>query len=270
MEQKKKDLPLSVVATDQQQPKRKRGRPAKQKQQQDKPDNRPEGIQATQQAGTMAGSAPTVSPGQRKRGRPSKNNGRISATNDNAPVASAETDKGSLPAKKRGRPAGRKNNKPRPDRQVAFTESGDNRRMINYTLALSRLPIIDYNNPAQMKQRIMQFFDISAEFDFKPAVATLALALGIDRMTLFNWLTGKSKRINNPECLYTLKTAYTLINSQYEIMMNTGKINPVAGIFLMKNNLGYQDTTQHIVTTGNDHEQSITDITSKAGLLTDV
>ena len=49
--------------------------------------------------------------------------------------------------------------------------------------------------------------------------------------------------------------------------MNNGRINPVAGIFLMKNNYGYQDTTQHIISTDNDHQLTLPDITERAGLL---
>ena len=50
-------------------------------------------------------------------------------------------------------------------------------------------------------------------------------------------------------------------------MMNNGKINPVAGIFMMKNNLGYKDTTDYIVSTSNDQQLNLTDITNRAGLL---
>ena len=49
--------------------------------------------------------------------------------------------------------------------------------------------------------------------------------------------------------------------------MNTGKINPVAAIFLMKNNFGYKDTTDHIITASNNTDPGDNDITDKAGLL---
>ena len=34
----------------------------------------------------------------------------------------------------------------------------------------------------------------------------------------------------------------------WESYMNSGKINPVSGIFLGKNNFGYQDKTEYVVT----------------------
>ena len=65
----------------------------------------------------------------------------------------------------------------------------------------------------------------------------------------------------------TLKRAYDSINSYYEHMMNNGKINPVAGIFLMKNNLGYKDQTDYVVSAGNYEQLRIEDIADRAGLL---
>ena len=39
----------------------------------------------------------------------------------------------------------------------------------------------------------------------------------------------------------TIKRARDLINAQMEDFMQNGKINPVAGIFLMKNNMNYTE-----------------------------
>jgi hypothetical protein len=141
--------------------------------------------------------------------------------------------------------------------------------MINYTVALSSLPKINYNDITQVKQRIHEFYTISAEYDYKLTVAALALSFGISRITLFTWLTGKSEAVKNKECINTLKAVDDSINTQYEILMNNGKINPVAGIFLMKNNLGYKDTTDHVITANSEPAFTLTDITEKAGLLED-
>lgn len=170
--------------------------------------------------------------------------------------------------KKRGRPKGSTNKTKikRPDRSVQ-TEPGENSRYILHDMKLSSLPAINVNNPDEMKQRINDYFRICSEDDIKPSVASLGLAFGIGRATMFNWLTGKTNTLSNKESFDTFKKAYDSINSYYEHMMNNGKINPVAGIFLMKNNMGYQDTTQHVITSDNDHQLSLPDITSRAGLL---
>lgn len=46
----------------------------------------------------------------------------------------------------------------------------------------------------------------------------------------------------------TIKKAYKLMENLWESYMNSGKINPVSGIFLGKNNFGYQDKTEYVVT----------------------
>jgi len=195
---------------------------------------------------------------------PKKTENKIinSEKNKNNIVSPGSAD--NLP-KKRGRPKGTTGIK-RSDHAM-LTEEGDNTRILDYTLSVSSLPAIDINNLEQVKQRIYDFFRISKEHDMKPAIATLALAFGCSRITFFNWITGKYDVIKNKECINTIKTAYDIINSQYEIYMNNGKINPVAGIFLMKNNMGYKDTTDHIITANNNTDPGDNDITDKAGLL---
>ena len=44
----------------------------------------------------------------------------------------------------------------------------------------------------------------------------------------------------------------------WETYMNSGKVNPVAGIFLGKNNYGYQDKTEYVLTpnTQSDNDYS--------------
>ena len=49
--------------------------------------------------------------------------------------------------------------------------------------------------------------------------------------------------------------------------MNSGKINPVSGIFLMKNNFGYKDNTDLTITANQDKQETISDITNRANLL---
>lgn len=173
--------------------------------------------------------------------------------------------------RKRGRPAGSKNKTKisRPDRLPA-TNPGENSKCLQYNFELMSLPDIDINNPEQVKQRITDYFRISSEHDIRPSVAALALSFGISRTTLFYWLTGRNKAVSNPESMNTLKKAYDSITVYYENMMNTGKINPVAGIFLMKNNFGYQDNTVHTIQTNENNGYNITDITEKAGLLDDI
>jgi len=170
--------------------------------------------------------------------------------------------------RKRGRPKGSKNSIKitRQDKQPT-TEQGENKKYLLHDIKLSSLPAIDINDNPQVEQRINDYFLLCADDDIKPSVASLALAFGFSRFTLFDFIAGRNKTITNKECILTLKKAYDRINSYYEHMMNNGKINPVAGIFLMKNNMGYKDTTDHIITANNNTDPTTEDITSKAGLL---
>ena len=46
----------------------------------------------------------------------------------------------------------------------------------------------------------------------------------------------------------SIKRAYNFMENLWENYMQNGKINPVSGIFLGKNNFGYQDKTEYVVT----------------------
>ena len=174
--------------------------------------------------------------------------------------------------KKRGRPKGSKNSvkTKRPDRSVersVQTEPGENTKYLLHDMKLSDLPDININDDQAVSIRIKEYFAICAADDVKPSVASLALSFGISRFTLFDYVSGRNKTITNNRSILAIKKAYENINSYYEHMMNNGKINPVAGIFLMKNNYGYQDTTQHIIQAANDNPIALSDITERAGLL---
>ena len=45
-----------------------------------------------------------------------------------------------------------------------------------------------------------------------------------------------------------IKKAYKLMENLWEVYMQNGKINPVTGIFLGKNNFNYVDKVEHVVT----------------------
>lgn len=235
---------------------------------------------------------------KRKRGRPKKtdnnnllelknkknnnklnknNSGSVQANNFNALTASENNKNNSEnniivqdnnQVKKRGRPKGSKNDHIRYDHDININSgSGDNAKIIRYTLALSSGDLSgDINDLQFVIDRIKHFYDVCIEYDIKPSVAALAKVFNINRVTLFNWLNGKTDRIKNPECLNAIKNAYDNISVQYEFYMNTGKINPVAGIFLMKNNFGYKDSNEHIITTNDNNNVTVQDITERAAL----
>ena len=133
-------------------------------------------------------------------------------------------------------------------------EPGDNTLYLRQSLELMNLPTIDLHDIVAVQERIDEFFNIMAKYDTKPTVAGMAMALGIDRRTLWairnDQPTGGAgyKTALPPEVANSIKKAYILMENLWENYMQNGKINPVSGIFLGKNNFGYQDKTEYVVT----------------------
>lgn len=146
----------------------------------------------------------------------------------------------------RGRPKGTGGNA-RPDKAVQLAP-GDNRKYIMHDLRMWDWPAVDMTRPKDVSERIGQYFQICAEDDMKPSVAGMALAFGIDRRTMWKWVNGIDSAYIPTESRDTLKKAYQFLNAQMENYMQNGKINPVAGIFLMKNNMGYADKQEVVLT----------------------
>ena len=122
---------------------------------------------------------------------------------------------------------------------------GDNAQIMAHNLQLYALPKIDTNDPDAVNRRTNLYFKKCAENDMKPSVAGYALALKVNRSTLYRWVAGIDHK--NPKVVEILTDAYVLLNAQMEDYMLTNKVNAVAGIFLMKNNMGYRDQTEYVV-----------------------
>ena len=150
------------------------------------------------------------------------------------------------------------------------TEPGDNSKYISVSLQLFNLPTIDLHDPEQVQSRLGEYFRIHIDADLKPTVAGMAMALGIDRRRLWEIKSGNyhtSKGLADLPTLTTdsIKKAYDFLETLWENYMHNGKINPVSGIFLGKNNFGYQDKTEYVVTPNvhSDSDYSAEDIRSR-------
>ena len=146
-------------------------------------------------------------------------------------------------------------------------DAGDNTKFLNVGMKLFTLPPIDLAEPEQVQSRLAEFFQIHADADMKPTVAGMGMALGLDRRRLWEIKSGNyhtSKTLSELPTLTTdtIKKAYEYMEIVWENYMQNGKINPVSGIFLGKNNFGYQDKQEHVITpnTNFDNEYSTDDI----------
>lgn len=134
-------------------------------------------------------------------------------------------------------------------------EPGDNAKYLRNSMHLMNLPDIDLHDVEQVEQRLNDYFDFMASSDMKPTVSGMALALnGMSRQNLWaithdaptggvGYKTALPKEVAD-----TLKKAYRIMEVLWEDYVQNGKINPVMGIFLGKNNYGYQDKTEYVVT----------------------
>ena len=105
------------------------------------------------------------------------------------------------------------------------------------------------------------------QYNVSPTVAGYSLSLGVDRHTLYNWLNNKTESIKNKECFHILKTTYDFINNSYEQLLTEGKIIPVSAFFLLQNNYGYKQQTDHVIIANTNDNVTEEDIANKAGLI---
>ena len=149
-----------------------------------------------------------------------------------------------------------------------MVEPGDNAKYLSVGMQLFNLPPIDLKDTKQVEDRLNEYFRIHYEADLKPTVAGMGMALnGMDRRRLWEIKTdnlkgGTSEYDLPTSTLDAIKKAYKYMEMLWENYMQNGKINPVSGIFLGKNNFGYQDKQEHVITpnTHSDSDYSAEDI----------
>ena len=152
-----------------------------------------------------------------------------------------------------GRSKGTEDFLPSSDKQLKL-QPGDNSHYIQNGIKLMKLPKVDLDDFDAVQERIDNYFQIMFLDDMKPTVGGLAMALGLDRRELWSLVNkqphhGIYKPLNlKPEVWDVVKKAYDFMGILWEDYMQNGKINPVSGIFLGKNNYGYRDQQEVVLT----------------------
>ena len=121
----------------------------------------------------------------------------------------------------------------------------ENQTYIMHALELMCWEDIDIKDVAAIQQRIEEYFVWCVEKNEKPSVPGLALAIGIHRMTLWRW----SKDTNDPRNK-TICKAYALLEMLATAYLQDGKINPVAGAYILNNGFGYSNTQELVIRPG--------------------
>ena len=145
--------------------------------------------------------------------------------------------------------------------------------LIRKNLEIAKLPNINLSDPKEVEARIVQYLEIEEAYGNKPTFAGLAMSLnGMDRTTLYSVITGnfgstRGEVTRLPQSVINVVKKYHAILAQlWEEYMQSGKINPVSGIFLGKNNYGYRDQVEHVVTPNAQTDFNENDIRDRLGL----
>ena len=134
--------------------------------------------------------------------------------------------------------------------------SADNARFLMNSLQVAMLPNIDLKDPEAVANRIEEYFRIVAQNNMRPTIAGLANSLnGMARQRLWevatgNFVNGHPPAYFSDSSMDVIKKAYRIMEDQWENLMVSGKLNPVTGIFLAKNNYGYTDKQDIVVKPG--------------------
>lgn len=128
-----------------------------------------------------------------------------------------------------------------------MVDPGDNAKFLKVNMELFQMPDIDLKDVEQVTKRLYDYYDLYFRNDMKPTVAGMAMALGMNRKTLWGIThdapTGGNGYLSAlpSEVAHVIKKAYFILENLWESYMNSGKINPMAGVFLGVNNYNYQD-----------------------------
>ena len=143
---------------------------------------------------------------------------------------------------------------------------------VNYTLHnldLMALPPLDVRLcfPEELEKRCYDYLEICMRNEMKPNIAGMALALNMSRCSLLDYINGAQPMpTQNRE---VLKRYYTLINSLMEDYLLNGKVNPVAGIFISKNNFNYKDAQEFVVNNNTEQIEAPEELIEEAKLLSE-
>ena len=204
-------------------------------------------------------------PGHEKINKKSGKNKNNSVKNNNI-IPAQDPDNVQVKHRGRGRPKGT-TGITRKDNIHNIVPQEVKQRLMHFNMTLSHLPPVEKNNPVSVQDRTDYFFNLCVDYDISPTIAGYALSLGIDRVTLWTWLTGKVDYIKNTQVINIIKNAYSTINNLYEQLLTEGKIVPVSAFFLMQNNHGYKQQTDHVITANTQDNVTDNDIMNKAGLI---
>lgn len=129
-----------------------------------------------------------------------------------------------------------------------------------FKIGIPKINHKDKNALDLIKLRTDEYYHICAKYNMMPTWAGLALAIGINRVTLSNWKEGVFDWVRG-DIQEFINQQWAFLNSYHESGMLEGMIPTVPGIFIGKNNFGYinedRETVVHEISTHWSAEQLI-------------
>lgn len=127
-----------------------------------------------------------------------------------------------------------------------------NQASIEFTMEYMMWPTIDLTDPDAMRERYRDYLALCEKYNTKPLISAFCFVFGTTRQELIGWAKGQRNSLSErltPETNILFKNLVASLEGFWEYsMQNNGYRNPVTGIFLGKNNFGYKDVSETIVT----------------------
>ena len=174
------------------------------------------------------------------------------------------------------RSGGAHNPKGGPNMQVAVLDPDVSHRTTAMAMAIMGMGEIDLNDGDALADRLGEYFQLCSDNAIKPTMSGLALSIGVNRQELLRIRDGSYETVTSSRGMWTtskvrhlsrdsaslIKKACELMEVMWEANFQEGSIQPVVGIFLGKNNYGYKDQVDTVVTA--KQESTIDDAEAKA------
>lgn len=126
-------------------------------------------------------------------------------------------------------------------------------RDIDRHMEIMALPRVNINSLEEMQGRYAEYMQICRKYGKRMTVAGFAESLGCTRQVLWHIATGRTTRSQG--IVDFVNFVLTSINAELEDLMVSNRINPVSGIFLLKQS-GYKDNVDLTISTAGTVEKT--------------
>lgn len=119
------------------------------------------------------------------------------------------------------------------------------KQFLKFAIKLKSLSKIKMEDAVAVKDRTAEYFKLCDSAGLRPTRSGYALALGCTT-TKIDWIVNNKSMVDT-KTAEIVKDAMQVLEMVWETCMIEGKINPVSGIFIAKNQFGYVDSKEVVV-----------------------